>query len=83
MRMPAISSERAGRRKPVTIQNTNRLVRAGEMDVRGGKTGFIRAAGYCLATLLRLPQGEQVAVVVLGAVPTPVASWRPSTSSTG
>jgi D-alanyl-D-alanine carboxypeptidase len=33
-----------------------------------GKTGFIRKAGYCLATLLRLPQsGQEVAVVVLGA----------------
>jgi D-alanyl-D-alanine carboxypeptidase len=33
----------------------------------GGKTGFIGKAGYCLATLLRLPQGNPVAVVVLGA----------------
>ena len=34
----------------------------------GGKTGFISKAGYCLATLLRLPAGNhQVAVVVLGA----------------
>jgi D-alanyl-D-alanine carboxypeptidase len=33
-----------------------------------GKTGFISRSGYCLATLLRLPQtGQQVAVVVLGA----------------
>ena len=33
-----------------------------------GKTGFISKAGYCLATLLRLPQaGNPVAVVVLGA----------------
>jgi len=40
----------------------------GDVDVLGGKTGFIRKAGYCLATLLRLPQGgPQVAVVVLGA----------------
>jgi D-alanyl-D-alanine carboxypeptidase len=38
------------------------------VDVRGGKTGFISKAGYCLATLLRLPQtNQQVAVVVLGA----------------
>ena len=36
-------------------------------DVQAGKTGFIRSAGYCLATLLRLPQGSPVAVVVLGA----------------
>ena len=40
----------------------------GDVDVLGGKTGFITKAGYCLATLLRLPQGgPQVAVVVLGA----------------
>ena len=38
------------------------------MDVQAGKTGFISRAGYCLATLLRMPQGgEEVAVVVLGA----------------
>ena len=37
------------------------------MDIRGGKTGFIYKAGYCLATLLKMPQGDQVAVVVLGA----------------
>jgi D-alanyl-D-alanine endopeptidase (penicillin-binding protein 7) len=52
-------------RRKVTIKSTNKLL--GEVDVRGGKTGFIRKAGYCLATLLRLPQGNQVAVVVLGA----------------
>jgi len=51
-----------------SIRNTNHLVRGGEVDVLGGKTGFIRKAGYCLATLLRLPQSQhQVAVVVLGA----------------
>jgi D-alanyl-D-alanine carboxypeptidase len=54
-------------RRTITIHNTNRLVTGGEVDVMGGKTGFITKAGYCLATLLRLPQGNQVAVVVLGA----------------
>lgn len=54
-------------RRTVHINNTNRLVLGGEVDVMGGKTGFITKAGYCLATLLRLPQGNQVAVVVLGA----------------
>jgi D-alanyl-D-alanine endopeptidase (penicillin-binding protein 7) len=53
-------------RRSITIHNTNRLL-GGDVDVRGGKTGFIHQAGYCLATLLRLPQGDQVAVVVLGA----------------
>lgn len=54
-------------RKTITIHSTNRLLANGDTDVRGGKTGFTMKAGYCLATLLRLPQGEQVAVVVLGA----------------
>jgi D-alanyl-D-alanine endopeptidase (penicillin-binding protein 7) len=55
-------------RTSVNIRSTNQLVRSGDVDVLGGKTGFISKAGYCLATLLRLPQGgPQVAVVVLGA----------------
>jgi len=55
-------------RTEITVRSTNRLVRTGEVDVLAGKTGFIRRAGYCLATLLRLPDGSrQVAVVVLGA----------------
>jgi D-alanyl-D-alanine endopeptidase (penicillin-binding protein 7) len=55
-------------RRTIAIRNTNHLVRGGEVDVLGGKTGFISKAGYCLATLLRLPQSNhQVAVVVLGA----------------
>jgi D-alanyl-D-alanine endopeptidase (penicillin-binding protein 7) len=55
-------------RRSITIHSTNQLVMRGDVDVLGGKTGFISKAGYCLATLLRLPQGgPQVAVVVLGA----------------
>jgi D-alanyl-D-alanine endopeptidase (penicillin-binding protein 7) len=55
-------------RRSINIHSTNQLVMRGDVDVLGGKTGFINKAGYCLATLLRLPQGgPQVAVVVLGA----------------
>ena len=54
-------------RRTINIHSTNRLLLGGDVDVMGGKTGFISKAGYCLATLLRLPQGNQVAVVVLGA----------------
>ena len=55
-------------KRTINIHSTNQLVMNGDVDVLGGKTGFIRNAGYCLATLLRLPQGgPQVAVVVLGA----------------
>jgi len=66
MRKPQASVMASGR--AVTVRSTNQLVRTGDVDVVGGKTGFISKAGYCLATLLRLPQGgPQVAVVVLGA----------------
>lgn len=57
-------------RRTITVRNTNKLARDGsdvQAQVKGGKTGFIRQAGYCLATLLQLPQGDPVAVVVLGA----------------
>jgi D-alanyl-D-alanine endopeptidase (penicillin-binding protein 7) len=55
-------------RRTVHIKNTNRLVVEGDVDVMGGKTGFISKAGHCLATLIRIPQtNQQVAVVVLGA----------------
>jgi D-alanyl-D-alanine endopeptidase (penicillin-binding protein 7) len=55
-------------KKTVQVHSTNQLVMKGDVDVQAGKTGFIRNAGYCLATLLRLPQGgPPVAVVVLGA----------------
>jgi serine-type D-Ala-D-Ala endopeptidase (penicillin-binding protein 7) len=64
-------------RRTITIRNTNHLVRGGEVDVLGGKTGFIAKAGYCLATLLRLPQSNhQVAVVVLGAASNTGRFWE-------
>jgi D-alanyl-D-alanine endopeptidase (penicillin-binding protein 7) len=57
----------ATNRRMIPIHSTNHLLMSGDVEVMGGKTGFIGKAGYCLATLLRLPQGDPVAVVVLGA----------------
>jgi D-alanyl-D-alanine endopeptidase (penicillin-binding protein 7) len=55
-------------KKAISFHSTNHLLGRTEMDVRAGKTGFISKAGYCLATVLRLPQsGQDVAVVVFGA----------------
>ena len=55
-------------RKVITFHSTNHLLGRPDVDVRAGKTGFISKSGYCLATLLRLPQStQQFAVVVLGA----------------
>jgi serine-type D-Ala-D-Ala endopeptidase (penicillin-binding protein 7) len=56
------------RRRVIPFHSTNHLLGRQDVEVRAGKTGFISKAGYCLATLLRLPQGgQEVAVVVLGA----------------
>lgn len=64
-------------RRALNINNTNRLLGSEDVDVRGGKTGFISKAGYCLATLLRLPQtNQQVAVVVLGATSSAGRFWE-------
>jgi D-alanyl-D-alanine endopeptidase (penicillin-binding protein 7) len=58
----------SGGKRPITFHSTNHLLRGGDVDVRAGKTGFITKAGYCLATVLRLPQStHNVAVVVFGA----------------
>jgi D-alanyl-D-alanine endopeptidase (penicillin-binding protein 7) len=55
-------------RRPITFHSTNHLLGRTDVEVRAGKTGFISKAGYCLATVLRLPQTSQdVAVVVFGA----------------
>jgi D-alanyl-D-alanine endopeptidase (penicillin-binding protein 7) len=59
----------------IDIHSTNKLLGT-DVDVRGGKTGFISKAGYCLATLLQLPQGNQVAVVVLGAAKSTTRFWE-------
>jgi D-alanyl-D-alanine endopeptidase (penicillin-binding protein 7) len=57
-----------GGKRPITFHSTNHLLRGGDVDVRAGKTGFISKAGYCLATVLRLPQStHNIAVVVFGA----------------
>jgi D-alanyl-D-alanine endopeptidase (penicillin-binding protein 7) len=67
-------------RRTIRINSTNHLLRGNDvntMEVMGGKTGFIGKAGYCLATLLRLPQtNHQVAVVVLGATSNNGRFWE-------
>jgi len=51
--------------RPHFVANTNRLL-YGRYEIRGGKTGFISEAGYCLATWVRT-QGREMIAVVLGA----------------
>ena len=67
MRMPEYTVYINGKR-PVTFHSTNHLLGKPNVEVRAGKTGFISKSGYCLATVLRLPESAQeVAVVVFGA----------------
>lgn len=47
------------------MANTNLLVHS-RYDVLSGKTGYIRAADYCLVTLVENTEGERLTVVVLG-----------------
>ena len=65
-------------KRTVNVSNTNQFLKTGEYtdSLMGGKTGFISRAGYCFATLLRLPHsGQQVAVVVLGAPSSASRFW--------
>ncbi len=67
MQTPTYTVQTAARRR-IAFHSTNHLLGRDDVEVLAGKTGFISQAGYCLATLLRLPQsGQEVAVVVLGA----------------
>jgi D-alanyl-D-alanine endopeptidase (penicillin-binding protein 7) len=64
-------------KRQITANSTNQIVRSGDIEVVAGKTGFISRSGYCLATLLRLPQsGKQVAFVVLGAKSNASRFWE-------
>ena len=64
-------SEYRNRTRLHEVHNTNRLL-YGRYEIRGGKTGFISEAGYCLATWVHT-QGRDMIMVVLGA---PTAATR-------
>jgi D-alanyl-D-alanine carboxypeptidase len=53
------------RRIAHAVHNTNRLL-YGRYEIRGGKTGFISEAGYCVATWVHAG-GRDLIAVVLGA----------------
>jgi D-alanyl-D-alanine endopeptidase (penicillin-binding protein 7) len=74
--MRTAESKVSTNRRTIGIHNTNRLVMDGDVTVMAGKTGFISKAGHCLATLLRMPGGNDVAVVVLGASSNPGRFWE-------
>lgn len=48
------------------LHTTNRLLST-ELNIVGGKTGFIRQSGYCLTTFVRGEDQREVAAAVLGS----------------
>ena len=63
MRKPSHRLQTSRRR--FTVRNTNKLLR-GSLLIHGGKTGYTDASGYCLAAVVKLPDTDPLAVVVLG-----------------
>lgn len=55
-----------GRGRQLTYNNTNRLVRRDDWDIRISKTGFINEAGECLVMLTEI-DGRDHAIVLLNA----------------
>jgi len=53
------------RNNRLQMANTNLLIHS-KYDVLSGKTGYIRAADYCLTTLVENKSGERLTLVVLG-----------------
>lgn len=55
-----------GKSRVLTYQNTNRLVRKEDWNIKVSKTGFINEAGQCLVMLTEI-NNRQVAIVLLNA----------------
>ncbi len=62
------------RKKTIRLVNTNRFVFS-KYKVLAGKTGYIIASDYCLATVLQNAKGEEITLVILGA-PGPKTRFR-------
>lgn len=60
-----IRSVHKRRARSILYYNTNVALRSGRHTVTGGKTGFTKAAGYCLLITAEL-NGREVAMVFLG-----------------
>lgn len=53
--------------KKTRVTTTNKLLYDSEVEIVGGKTGYITEAGYCLVVQARVPDAERdIIVVVLG-----------------
>lgn len=48
--------------QPHTLTNTSQLVREGNYNIAGSKTGYLDEAGFCLMTRVETPQGNLIVV---------------------
>lgn len=62
-----ITGEKNGRRRPIKIKSTDRLLNKGQAEILAGKTGYTDIARYCLAIAAKTTEGQNVGMVFLGA----------------
>lgn len=48
------------------LRSTNLLLN-GDLDITGSKTGYLDEAGYCLISQVRVAEGRELLVIILGA----------------
>lgn len=76
-------------RRTVTVKSTNRLLGNPDLHIMAGKTGYTARAGFCLATMMTMPYGDDAVIVILGARTNPgrfeevqnAATWLVNTFS--
>ncbi|MCM2272224.1 MAG: serine hydrolase [candidate division Zixibacteria bacterium] len=66
LKRQTVSVKRGKRTYSMDLRNTNRLMDS-PYHVLAGKTGYIDASDYCLATMVEDPAGKKLTLVVLGA----------------
>lgn len=66
LKRQTVSVRRGKRTYSMDLRNTNRLMDS-PYHVLAGKTGYIDASDYCLATMVEDPAGKKLTLVVLGA----------------
>ena len=66
LKRQTVGVKRGKRTYTMDLRNTNRLMDA-PYHVLAGKTGYIDASDYCLATMVEDPAGKKLTLVVLGA----------------
>ncbi len=62
-----ITAVKNGRRRPIKIKSTDRMLNKGVAEILAGKTGYTDIARYCLAIAAKTSGGQNVGMVFLGA----------------